>query len=92
MNNPRLVQIQQQLNQFGVINPSQLSVLQAQISQLQNVISTFDKTNLLEYSNKLQQLYVLQSRVSLASDETVQNLLSQKVAILEGLTSNLSSS
>jgi hypothetical protein len=92
MNNPQLAQIQQQLNQLGMANPVQIAAVQAQISQLQNVISTADKTNLYDYSNKLQQLYMLQSRAVSVDSPTVQALLAKKVALLESLTSNLSSS
>jgi hypothetical protein len=92
MNDPRLAQIQQQLTQLGVVNPVQITAVQAQISQLQNIISTSDKTNLFDYSNKLQQLYLLQSRAASSNSAVVQSLLAQKVAILEGLMSNLSSS
>jgi hypothetical protein len=92
MNNPELNQIQQQLNQLGVMNPGQISAIQAQISQLQNVIANTDKSNLFDYSTKLQQLYILQTRAASSNSAAVQSLLAQKVAILEGLTSNLSSS
>lgn len=92
MNNPQLTQIQNQLNQLGVMNPAQLSAIQSQISQLQATLETTDKTNLFDYSSKLQQLYMLQSRAASSNTEAVQSLLAQKVAILEGLTSNLSSS
>jgi len=45
-----------------------------------------DKTNTLAYSAALQQLYTLQSRLASSNTAAVQDLIQQKINLLEILT------
>jgi hypothetical protein len=60
--------------------------MQNQITNLKNQIGIMDKTNTVAYSAALQQLYILQSRFGSSNTAAVQDLLNQKIQILEILT------
>jgi hypothetical protein len=84
--NVQLQEIQTQLTALGVPNPAIVANLQNQILNIQKQISTMDKTNTLAYSAALQQLYTLQSRLASSNTAAVQDLIQQKINLLEILT------
>jgi hypothetical protein len=86
--NLQLVQIQQQLVRLGNVDQSQIPGLQVQLTQIQNTISTMDKTDLVAYSNQLQMLYTVQSKLNISNSAAVQTLLQQKVDLLHQLLDN----
>jgi|CryBogDrversion2_8_1035294.scaffolds.fasta_scaffold18106_2 hypothetical protein len=85
--NLQLIQIQQQLVRLGTVDQSQIPMLQVQLSQIQNTISTMDQTDLVAYSNQLHMLYVVQTKLNISNSAAVQTLLQQKIQILHQLIS-----
>jgi len=86
--NLQLIQIQQQLVRLGNVDQSQIPGLQVQLTQIQNTISTMDKTDLVAYSNQLQLLYTVQTKLNISNSAAVQTLLQQKVDLLHQLLDN----
>jgi hypothetical protein len=86
--NVQLQYIQQQLSSLGVPNVAQLTIIQNQIVAIQNQLASIDKTNTVLYSNTLERLYNMQSRLATSNTEQVQQLLTQKVELLKILTGN----
>jgi hypothetical protein len=87
--NLQLIQIQQQLVRLGSVEQSQIPILQVQLSKIQDTISTMDKTDLVAYSNQLQMLYTIQSKLNISNSAAVQTLLQQKVDLLHQLLDNI---
>lgn len=87
--NLQLIQIQQQLVRLGTVDQSQIPNLQVQLSQVQNTISTMDKTDLVAYSTQLQMLYTIQTKLNISNSAAVQTLLQQKVELLHQLLDNI---
>jgi len=81
--NVQLQQLQTQINQLG---PPPNPAVQNQITQLQARIATMDKTNIVAYSTALDQLYSLQTRYASSNSAALQDLLTQKIALLQILT------
>jgi hypothetical protein len=83
--NVQFQQIQQQLINLGY-QPNQ-GILMKQINDLTAQIATIDKTNVYLYSVTLDRLYSLQSRMPMSNSAQIQSLLTQKIQLLENLTS-----
>jgi hypothetical protein len=83
---PELDSINQQM--YMTIDPSQVPQLQTALEQARQRLATVDKTNLQQYAGAMEQVVVLSRR--LQSNVSPQSLLSQRVAILEGLVSKTS--
>jgi type II secretory pathway component PulF len=79
--NVQLQQIQQKLQSYSFRNPQ---VNQKQISMLKDQLSRMDQNNLPLYSSTLERLYTLQN--STPNVEVINDLLTQKIQILETLT------
>jgi hypothetical protein len=84
---PELDDINKQM--FLATDPSQIGQLQTALTQARQRLATVDKTNLQQYAGTMEQFIVLNRR--LQSNVTPQSLLSQRIAVLEGLVSNVAS-
>jgi hypothetical protein len=78
---PELDEINQQM--FMAVDPAQKPQLQTALVQARQRLATVDKTNLQQYAGAMEQVVILSRR--LESNVTSQSLLSQRIAILEGL-------
>ena len=88
---PHLLANQQLLTKLGVSDQVYISNMRKQILQVQNIISRTDKSDLYNYSRTLDRLYLLQTKLASATSQEAQDVLAQRVQMLESLTSNLSS-
>ena len=78
---PELDSINQQM--FLATDPAQIPQLQTTLEQARQQLATVDKTNLQQYAGAMEQVITLSRR--LQSNVTPQSLLTQRIAILEGL-------
>jgi len=83
---PELETINQQM--FMATDPAQKAQLQTALDQARQRLATVDKTNLQQYAGAMEQVVILSRR--LESNVTSQSLLTQRIAILEGLVSKTS--
>jgi len=81
---PELDEINQQM--FLATDPTQIPQLQTALTDARQRLATVDKTNLQQYAGAMEQVVIMSRR--LQSNVTPQSLLTQRVAILEGLVSN----
>jgi hypothetical protein len=83
---PELDEINQQM--FMATDPTQIPHLQTALTDARQRLATVDKTDLQQYAGAMEQVIIMSRR--LQSNVTPQSLLTQRVAILEGLVSKMS--
>jgi len=83
---PELDSINQQM--FMATDPTQIPQLQTALTDARQRLATVDKTNLQQYAGAMEQVVTVSRR--LQSNVTPQSLLTQRIAILEGLVTKQS--
>jgi len=86
--NSQIQAIDQQLKTLGVNNVNQFATSLHQIDMVKAQIAEIDKSNIPVYMSALQRLYTIQQSAITSNIEQVNTLLSQRIQLLESLTSS----